>query len=134
MADDQSKQVDESEFLEITKDPAAARVMRKSLEQIAQGCAGGVLKEMAHEVLSGRVGLREAVNIPAYSDQMVERFQDFKKDWDSISEKDRDRLVDAGEKFIEEQRKEIDEAERGSRETPTRSTKARHDGGSWSMY
>src|SRR5436190_24146403 len=43
MPTEPEKQVDDSEFMEISKDPAAARALRKALEQIAGGGAGGTL-------------------------------------------------------------------------------------------
>ncbi|MFI9260252.1 hypothetical protein ACIGT4_21505 [Streptomyces sioyaensis] len=135
MADNLPKRVDDSEFLEITGDPAAAQVMRKGLEQLAKGGAGGALKEMAEEVMSGRVGLREAVSVPAYSDQLIEKFHVFKQDWDSLSEMEREQRAADGERFLEDQRRELEEAELERRDvTGQRSAKARHNGSSWSLY
>ncbi|WP_406476956.1 hypothetical protein [Streptomyces platensis] len=134
MADDQPKKVDESEFLDIAKDPAAARVMRKGLEQIAKGGAGEILKEMAQEVISGRVGLREAVRIPAYSDQMIEKFEAFKQDWDSLSEMERQQRAAEGGRYLEDQRRELEEAEREGRSNSKHAPRGRHDGSSWSLY
>jgi hypothetical protein len=134
MADDQPRQVDDSEFLEITRDPAAASIMRKSLEQLAKGGAGEVLKEMADEVLSGRVGLREAVSIPSYANHMIDKFQASRQEWDSLSEMDRERLAVDGERFLEDERRELEESEREKRDTTGRGAKGRHDGSSWSLY
>ncbi|MFJ9847941.1 hypothetical protein [Streptomyces sp. NPDC101150] len=78
MPDDLPEKVDESEFLEMSRDPAQARLLRKSLEQIARSGTDGALPEMVREVLSGRVGLRDAVNISAYSDRLLEDVRKFK--------------------------------------------------------
>jgi hypothetical protein len=56
-------EVDDAEFLSSTRDQVQARALRKQLQQLA-GCeAGGVLQEMAKEVLSGRIGPREALRV-----------------------------------------------------------------------
>ena len=68
------KRVDDSEFLEMTQqDPAQAKILRQSLEHLASGLGGPALKEMAQEVLSGRMGLREAANVSAYAEEAVQR-------------------------------------------------------------
>ncbi|MFG2093704.1 hypothetical protein [Streptomyces sp. NPDC048612] len=134
MADDQARRVDDSEFLEITRDPAAASIMRKSLEQLAKGGAGDVLKEMADEILSGRVGVRDAVSIPVYANHMIDKLQASKQEWDSLSEMDRERLAADGERFLEGERREIEESEREKRDAAGRGAKGRHDGSTWSLY
>ncbi|GAO08893.1 hypothetical protein TPA0598_04_05290 [Streptomyces lydicamycinicus] len=133
MADEQQKQVDDSEFLEITRDPARARVMRTALEQIAAGGRAGPLKEMAEEVLSGRLGLRQATTISAYADPLIEEFQTFKQEWDSLSEKEREERAAEGARYIEDQRQELDAPHGAAHTGSGRSTKARHHGSGWSL-
>ncbi|MGA5564684.1 hypothetical protein ACPCUV_26435 [Streptomyces platensis] len=102
------KHVDESEFADMAGSPAEARAIRKALEMVAGGGAGGTLKEMAQEVLTGRIGLREALNVSAYAEQMVEQTQSVRERWDGLSEHEREAMAAAGEKYLEEQQREID--------------------------
>ncbi|WP_435209719.1 hypothetical protein [Streptomyces sp. bgisy034] len=130
------RQVDDSEFMEIAHDPAQARVLRKALEQLAGGGAGETLREMAKEVLSGRIGLREAVSVSAYSEAVMEKSQHFMREWEQLPERERDGLVAEGERYLREQQREIDderrEAQRGN--NPGAGRNARHDGRGWSAY
>ncbi len=48
------------------RDPAVARPLRKQLETMADGRAGVVLAEVAIEVLSGKISLRDAVRVGPY--------------------------------------------------------------------
>ncbi|QIY56346.1 hypothetical protein HEP86_19725 [Streptomyces sp. RPA4-5] len=135
MPEEPQQKVDESEFLEITQDPAAARLLRKSLEAVAAGGAGEALKEMAQEVLSGRVGFRQAMEISAYSDQLVEQVHAATEEkWDSLSEKERDALAAEGQKVLEKQRQELDEERQQTQVQGQRPpTSSRHSGG-WSLH
>ncbi|UQA95878.1 hypothetical protein [Streptomyces halobius] len=132
-----SRQVDDSEFMEIAKDPAQARVLRKALEQLAGGGAGEALQEMAKEVLSGRIGLRDAVNVSAYSEAITENSQHFMREWEQLPEKERHNLATEGERYMQEQQREIDDERREAqqRNNPGAGHKAaRHNGSGWSAY
>ncbi|MEU9122279.1 hypothetical protein AB0C96_20850 [Streptomyces sp. NPDC048506] len=136
MSDELPERVDESEFLDMSGDPAQARLLRKSLEQIARGGAGEALTEMARDVLSGRIGLRAAMDVSAYSEPAIEQAQAFKAEqWDALSQRERDDLVTEGEKLVEEQRRELAEERRqAQQQKATASPGARHQGGNWSLY
>ncbi|MFG2094970.1 hypothetical protein [Streptomyces sp. NPDC048612] len=133
--DESEKQINESEFEEVTKDPAAARALRKSLETLAGGGAGDTLKEMAREVLSGRIGIREAVNVPAYSEALIANTQSARDEWTAMSDSERESRADEGERYLEEQRNEIEEECR-SRPLGGKSSqrKPRHSGSEWSLH
>ncbi|WP_327705028.1 hypothetical protein [Streptomyces decoyicus] len=102
------KHVDESEFADMAGSPAEARAIRKALEMVADGGAGGTLKEMAQEVLTGRIGLRDALNVSAYTEQMAEQAQPIRERWDGLSEREREAMAAAGERYLAEQQQEID--------------------------
>ncbi len=128
-----TRRVDESEFLEMSgQDPAQARVLRKSLEELASGRGGEALKEMAREVLSGRSGLRDAVNVSAYSDQLVAQAAPMAEKWAALSEAEREALAAEGERSIAEEQNRIDEERRAS--PGDSGKKSRHDGRGWSLY
>ncbi|MGW7050601.1 hypothetical protein [Streptomyces sp. NPDC054887] len=128
-----TRRVDESEFLAMSgQDPAQARVLRKSLEELASGRGGDALKEMAQEVLSGRAGLRDALNVSAYSDQLVAQAAPMAEKWAALSSAEREALAAEGERSMAEEQRRIDE----ERRTPQSDTgaKSRHDGRGWSLY
>ncbi len=49
-------------------DPAAYRLLRSSLQRLAEGAGSSDLQEMAREVLAGRVTLRKALLSGAYAE------------------------------------------------------------------
>ncbi|WP_405589871.1 hypothetical protein [Streptomyces sp. NBC_01092] len=133
-ANSSDKRVDDSEFLEMTQqDPAQAKILKQSLEHLASGLGGPALKEMAQEVLSGRMGLREAANVSAYAEEAVERSAPLAEKWASMSDSEREALAVDGERRLEEERRQLDEERRAASEDRS-SAKGRHDGRGWSLY
>ncbi|MDG4859379.1 hypothetical protein P8605_14615 [Streptomyces sp. T-3] len=124
---------DDSELLEMTEqDPAQARLLRQSLEHLSSGRAGDALKEMAQDVLAGRAGLRESVEVSAYSDQLFAQAAPMVEKWAALSEEERDALAAQGERQLAEER---ERAEAEQREALKESAKkSRHDGRGWSVY
>lgn len=128
------KPQDDSEFLEMTQqDPAQVRILRQSLEHLASGLGGPALKEMAQEVLSGRMGLRDAANVSAYAEQAVEQAAPLAEKWASMSDRERDELAAEGERRLEDVRRQLDDERRAEAENRS-GTKSRHDGRGWSLY
>lgn len=133
MPNEPEKQVDDSEFMDIARDPAEARALHKALQQIAGGGAGDALKEMAQEVLSGRAGLRQATQISGYTDALIEKAQPFREQWDAMSETERQARAVEGERALDEYRREIEEERRATRHQNSNSGGA-HSGKNWSLY
>ncbi|MEU9503122.1 hypothetical protein [Streptomyces sp. NPDC048196] len=129
---DNEPRVGDDEFMSVTRDPAMARVLRKQLEVLADGKGGDVLAEMAREVLSGRMGLREAVRVGAYEEELVQNVGKFQQRWDEMSAEERSQAEKEGARFLEEQRAEI-EQERRERARGTQA-KSRHSAGGFSVY
>lgn len=133
-ANSSEKRVDDSEFLEMTQqDPVQAKILRKSLEHLASGLGGPALKEMAQEVLSGRMGLREAANVSAYAEEAVVQSAPLAEKWASMSDSEREALAADGERRLEEERRQLDDGRRTESENRS-GTKSRHDGRGWSLY
>ncbi|MGW4753419.1 hypothetical protein [Streptomyces chartreusis] len=131
---DSEKQFDDSELLEMSQgDPAQARLLRKSLETLAAGHGGDALKEMAQEVLSGRVGLRDAANVSAYADQLVDQAAPMAEKWAALSEAEREELAAEGRRAIAAEQEQIDEERRAAPDGGT-GHKSRHEGRGWSLY
>ncbi|NED85063.1 hypothetical protein G3I76_33895 [Streptomyces sp. SID11233] len=101
-------EVGDADFLEFTPDQARARALRKQLQQLSSGGAGEVLKEMAKELLSGRIGLREAMRVPAYSEALGERVRTFREDWEQMSPEEQEEQREGARRFIEAQNEEIE--------------------------
>ncbi|MEV1077020.1 hypothetical protein AB0I98_01970 [Streptomyces sp. NPDC050211] len=131
---DSGRQFDDSELLEMSQgDPAQARLLRKSLETLAAGHGGDALKEMAQEVLSGRASLRDAANVSAYADQLIEQAAPMAEKWASLSEAEREELAAEGRRAIAAEQEQIDEEQRAAPDERA-GKKSRHDGRGWSLY
>ncbi|MFC7310072.1 hypothetical protein ACFQVC_38370 [Streptomyces monticola] len=134
---DPGKRFDDSELVEMSQgDPAQARLLKKSLETLAAGHGGDALKEMAREVLSGRAGLRDAANVSAYADQLIEQAAPMAEKWASLSEAERDELAADGRRAIAAEQERIDEERRTTPGSPGEGDgkKSRHDSRGWSLY
>ncbi|MBB1251818.1 hypothetical protein H3146_00335 [Streptomyces sp. OF3] len=133
---DGEPRVDESELMDITGDPAHARVLRESLEKLADGVAGETLREFATEVLAGRVALRDAVRVPAYGDALVAGGRAFHDEWSRLSEAERQLLAAEGDRLLESKEREMAAARRtaAERRQSGRQRRSRHDGRGWSPY
>lgn len=116
----ESKPVDDGEFLDIAKGEAEARQLRRTLETLAEH-GNGTVKEMARDVLAGRVGLREAVSVSSYSEALVETARPFQEKWGEMSDAERQQLAAEGERNMEEERQRI---------AAERAEKQRREGGS----
>ncbi|MFJ8824619.1 hypothetical protein ACIREE_22900 [Streptomyces sp. NPDC102467] len=97
-------QLDRATYMDLTDDPVQQRLLRRAMEVFRRGDAGPVLKEMAQEVLAGRVGLREATGIPAYAEAVIDGGRDFRGRWDAMSNAEREALVRLGEQQVAEER------------------------------
>jgi len=132
---DEEPRVGDEEFISITRDPAMARLLRKQLESLTDGRAGGVLAEMAKEVLSGRIGLREAVRVGAYEQELLASAEKFERKWDEMSELEKSQAEAEGAKLLRQQQEEIDQERRDQQEqSPASRRQARHSANGWSVY
>ncbi|MZD03528.1 hypothetical protein GTW43_00295, partial [Streptomyces sp. SID5785] len=86
-----------------------ARALRTSLQRLADDRApDDPLREMAREVLAGRIGLREATRIPAYAEALGQRAAQGLREYDRLSPHERAEQEAAAHRFLEEQSAEID--------------------------
>lgn len=123
--------VGDEDFLSPTRDRVQARALRKQLQQLAGGGAGDTLQEMAKEVLSGRVGLREALRVPAYSEALGERVRAAREDWEQMSPDEQKAQQDEARRFLDAQRDEIEQEQveqEGSAGQPPK-----HSGRGWQL-
>ncbi|MEV4739187.1 hypothetical protein [Streptomyces sp. NPDC049555] len=88
------------EFVTPGRDKARARVVHDALRQLATGGAGDVLQEMAREVLAGRTGLREALQVGAYADALMERFVQARAAWERLPEQEREAHAEQARRYL----------------------------------
>lgn len=126
------REVGDGEFLDIAKTPAQARSLRRALQKMAEGGAGGTLQEMAREVLTGRVGLRDAMNNSSYREALSERTRQGFEAVSGMSDSDRMAAEQEGQRQLDEYQQEIDEEEQQHHAGESGRTQ-RHSGRGWSL-
>jgi hypothetical protein len=123
--------VGDEEFLGMARDPAIARLLSKKLDELAQGKSGEILGEMAREVLSGRLDLREAVRVGAYEQELVLNIDEAQKNLDRMSSEEKMQAEKEGAKILQQCQEEIDQEQR---EKSKPGGKGRHGADGWSLY
>lgn len=131
----EERQIGDADLMDIARDEVRARALRKSLQRLADSpSAGGALQEMAREVLSGRVGLREALRVGAYSDALGERVAQARQEYEQQSPEERDRQRAEAERYLEAQRAEIEqEHQEAAERSGAAQHQARHSGRDWKL-
>lgn len=131
----EERQIGDADLMDIARDEARARVLRKSLQRLADNSSGNsALQEMAREVLSGRVGLREALRVGAYSDALGERIAQARQEYEQQSPEERERQRAEAERYLEAQRAEIEEERQEAAErSRAAQQRARHSGHDWKL-
>ncbi|MCX5093301.1 hypothetical protein OOK36_31320 [Streptomyces sp. NBC_00365] len=133
MADE--RQIGDADLMDIARDETRARALRKSLQRLADNPSGNsALQEMAREVLSGRVGLREALRVGAYSDALGERIAQARQEYEQQSPEVREQQRAEAERYLEAQRAEIEqERQEAAEPSGTAQRQARHSGHDWKL-
>ncbi|MFI9764888.1 hypothetical protein ACIHFB_43985 [Streptomyces sp. NPDC051963] len=126
--------VSDAEFQSSTRDQVQARALRKQLQQLAGGGAGEVLQEMSKEILSGRLGLREAMRVTAYAEALGERTRTFREAWEQMTPEERENQQAEARRFLDAQREEIEQERREQQDCPVSGRPPRHSGRGWSAY
>ncbi|MEU5429311.1 hypothetical protein AB0H73_27490 [Streptomyces olivoreticuli] len=93
-------EVGHEEFLAPGRDRAQARALRRSLREMADGGAGEILQEMAQDVLSGRIGLREALRVGPYATALTERVRAAQAEWEAMPVAERERHLAEARRFL----------------------------------
>jgi hypothetical protein len=82
-------------------DLGTKRMLRESLQRLADQGHSAELREMAQSVLGGRITLREAALSQAYGAALSERVEAFVHDYQSMDADERDALVDEGRRRLD---------------------------------
>jgi hypothetical protein len=131
----EERQIGDTDLMDVAHDEARTRALRKSLQRLAdspQGRGNGALQEMAREVLSGRVGLREALRVGVYAEALGERVAAGRREFEQLTPEELAQQSAEAQNYLEAQRAEI-EQERAV--VPPRSSQpgARHIGSDWKL-
>ncbi|MFJ7903852.1 hypothetical protein ACIQ6V_25730 [Streptomyces sp. NPDC096198] len=125
----------DEEFLDIARDPARARALRKSLQRLAES-KDETVREMAREVLAGRVGLRQAMRTGAYREALHEGAVRGMRAYEQMSAEERSAAESEGMRQLDMNRAEIDRerVERsGERERARTGGSAPHQARGWQL-
>ncbi|MCM2579847.1 hypothetical protein [Streptomyces meridianus] len=124
------REIGDADLTDITGgDEARARALRKTLQKLARSSeAGAPLQEMAREVLSGRIGLREAMRINAYAEALGERVAEGRRAYEALPPEELERQQEEARRYLDAQREEIEDERRGPASGPPGGP-SRHDGG-----
>lgn len=82
-------------------DPRMAKLLRTSLQQLADG-PDGLLKEMADGVLGGELDLREAAMSSVYGPELGAALDQFTFYYRELDQQDRDQLVTTTQRQLDE--------------------------------
>ncbi|GAA3030769.1 hypothetical protein [Streptomyces glomeratus] len=130
---DRERQIGDTDLMDIARDEARARALRKSLQRLADSQSGNsALQEMAREVLSGRIGLREALRVGAYSEALGERIAEARREYEQQSPEEREQQRTAALGYLQAQREEIDQERQQQSARPGPGT-AGHSGRDWRL-
>ncbi|MEU6098278.1 hypothetical protein [Streptomyces sp. NPDC047079] len=129
---DEERRIGDADLMDITHDEVRARALRKSLQRLADSQGGnGALQEMAREVLSGRIGLREALRVGAYSEALGERVAQARQEYEQQSPEEREQQRAEAARYLEAQREEIEQERQQQAARP--GPGARHSGRDWRL-
>ncbi|QLE71591.1 hypothetical protein FGW37_08240 [Streptomyces rectiverticillatus] len=88
------------EFVTPGRSADRARALHGVLQRLAAGSAGGALQEMAREVLTGRIGLRDAVRVGTYAEALGEGTRALCAAWRALPEEERARYADEARRTL----------------------------------
>lgn len=114
------REIDESELADFAQDPEQAHRLHKALRTMSSNPnVDGRLQEMAKEVLSGRIGMRDVIETERYMGALGDRMQEIRRAAENETLADKEAKRDQVERW-ERARQEEDEKDRTERDGPTR--------------
>ncbi|MFI8186606.1 hypothetical protein OG539_29825 [Actinacidiphila glaucinigra] len=98
-----SKEISDRDLMDVADDPAQARRLHKALRTLADNPqVDGTLKEMAREVLSGRLGMREALGSGAYLGALGDRMAELKRADERLTPEERAAQEERARRWFEQ--------------------------------
>ncbi|MFB7291955.1 hypothetical protein [Actinacidiphila glaucinigra] len=115
-----SKEISDRDLMDVADDPAQARRLHKALRTLADNPqVDGTLKEMAREVLSGRLGMREALGSGAYLGALGDRMAELKRADERLTPEERAAQEERARRWFEQQSDEQAQEAQEDREDGT---------------
>ncbi|MDT0458251.1 hypothetical protein RM550_21335 [Streptomyces sp. DSM 41527] len=113
------RQIQDEDLMDVAHDPEQAHRLRKALKVLADNPhVGGKLQEMAREVLSGRIGMKDAIATPGYMDALGDRMTEIRRAAENQTMAERE---ESREKFAAWQKEQeaTEDEERAERDGPS---------------
>src|SRR4051812_28308475 len=113
------REIGDEELMDVAHDREQAHRLHKALRTLAGNhSVGGRLQHMAREVLSGRIGMRDAIQDERYMDALGERIGEIRRNAENQTHAEREQMRDQIERWREQKREE-EEQERAELDGPT---------------
>ncbi|MDX3238848.1 hypothetical protein PV392_24785 [Streptomyces sp. ME03-5709C] len=113
-----SKEISDADLMDVADDPAQARRLHRALRTLADNPkVDGALKEMAREVLAGRLSMREALGSGAYLGALGDRMAELKRADQRLTPEQRAAQEERARRWFEQQADEEARAEGAERES-----------------
>ncbi|AJT64037.1 hypothetical protein [Streptomyces chattanoogensis] len=113
------RQIQDEDLMDVAADQEQAHRLRKALKTLADNPnVDGKLKEMAREVLSGRIGMKDAIETPSYMEALGDRMSEIKRAAENQTMAEREASREQYAKWQKE-REEEEDRERAERDGPS---------------
>ncbi|MEU9116595.1 hypothetical protein AB0D04_33825 [Streptomyces sp. NPDC048483] len=113
------RQIEDEDLMDVAADPEQAHRLRKALKTLADNPnVGGGLQEMAREVLSGRMGMKDAIETPRYMEALGDRMGEIQRAAENQTVAEREASREQFTKWQHEQ-EEKEAQERAERDGPS---------------
>ncbi|MHB9757211.1 hypothetical protein ACYBSK_22790 [Streptomyces sp. BYX5S] len=113
------REIDDSELMDVAQDPEQAHSLHKALRTLARNPnVHGPLQEMAQGILSGRMGMTDAIKNERYMDALGDRMTEIRRAAESQTMEDREAERGKREEW-ERKRAEQEDRERAERDGPS---------------
>ncbi|MFJ4848752.1 MULTISPECIES: hypothetical protein [unclassified Streptomyces] len=99
-----SKEISDAELMEVAADPEQARRLHKALRTLADNPrVTGPLKDMAREVLNGRLGMREALDSDVWRGAVGDRMAELRRNDERMTPEERAEARERAARWFEQQ-------------------------------
>lgn len=113
------REIDDSELMDVAQDPEQAQSLHKALRTLANNPnVHGPLQEMAQGILSGRMGMTDAIKDERYMDALGDRMTEIRHAAESQTMEDREAERGKREEWARK-REEEEQKEREERDGPS---------------
>lgn len=104
---------DDEPMLDVARgDKAVSEYLRESLKNMRDGSEDKDFRRLIEDVLRGEMSLRQAAMMDLFECGIAKPLAETMRDYDQLSESERDRLADEGEAEFKRRNAEIEEEER----------------------